>query len=440
MQALQALHQELDVPNAPRIQLHVQRGHGPRLARLLNAVARGRQRLDLGKIGGGAVDARRDHVQELAPQGLVPGHRARLEQHLQLPVARPPEIVLRGGRDRDDQFAGIALRAQPEVDPVAEALGRNCGQQACQPLGQLRGEVLVGRRYRPVGLALAGVDVHQVDVGAVVELGPAQLAQRDDGEAANDLPGAGIAQGAPETPDQLLPDMVMRGLDQHFSQAGKIPRGLGQGREAEQVPHRDPQHLVPLDACQLHRHCLVGSVSEERTDLRAQFAGDSGPLEIFRFQRPAQQFRMGEQQAGQVAAVAENCQRRVDRVAVKVVGTSAGGGPGRRTAAAAATRRADPAVSPRSAESARWRAQRGARRASQAAAARTRRCWTWEQPARAALRSIPAPPGDLREWHHGSSGCGGRRRTAHAQDVRIGLGRGGGAGRRDPAGEGQALA
>ena len=130
---------------------------------------------------GGAPHHRLDHLEVGAAEREVAGHRAGLEQGLELPGLGPLLVVAAVAGQGADQRALAALGAQVGVDRPDRALAGVVGADPHQVRGELgrgaqRGPVVGGLpRLQHGGL----VDEDHVDVGDVVELVAAALAHRD---------------------------------------------------------------------------------------------------------------------------------------------------------------------------------------------------------------------------------------------------------------------
>ena len=183
---LQPLHQELDVPDPPAAVLDVypapqaarprrrhRRGGGVRVAHPRD---RGRH---LG-VAEAAPDDRLQALQQPFPERDVAGDGATAQQRLHLPQSGAPLVVVHERRRAGDQFPRPAVRPQPQVHPVGVLLAGVRAQVLPQPGGE-RGGALP-----QAGLARV-VHRRQVDVRAVVELAPSQLAERQDRHAVAQL-------------------------------------------------------------------------------------------------------------------------------------------------------------------------------------------------------------------------------------------------------------
>src|SRR5439155_23848511 len=113
-----------------------------------------------------------------------PGRNAGLDQHLFFPIAGALGIVSLSAVLGDADFAQYAIGPQAEVHAIALPIGGVGGKQGDILIGDLLVKLFIGDARGTVGLAVAAVDEHQIDVGAIVQLLAAQFAERDHGEAA----------------------------------------------------------------------------------------------------------------------------------------------------------------------------------------------------------------------------------------------------------------
>ena len=151
---------------------------------LADALAGFTDRFDGAEIERALVDQRFDELEEGGAGLALSGGDARLDQHLLLPVAGALAVVKAGAFLGDGDLSQGSVGAEAQVDAIALALGGVAGEQGGVLVGHLLVEFLVGEHGGTVGLAIAAVDEHEVDIGAVVQLFAAQLAERDDAEAA----------------------------------------------------------------------------------------------------------------------------------------------------------------------------------------------------------------------------------------------------------------
>ena len=117
----------------------------------------------------------------VATQVQVAGHRAGLEQRLELPGLGPLLVVAAVAGQGAHQRPGGALGPQVGVDRPDRALAR-CGRSRSASGGRPAGWPPAGPATRRPAVEPALEDVDHVDVGDVVELVAAALAHRDHGE------------------------------------------------------------------------------------------------------------------------------------------------------------------------------------------------------------------------------------------------------------------
>ena len=170
-----------------------------------------------------------------APRSASPPANAGAQQGLRLPGRGPARVVAGVGLQRSHQRPVASLGAQVGVDPQRRIGGRG-GEHRPHPRDDALREPEV-IRTGPLGIGRR-VDEHDVGVGAVAGLHPAETSHRDDRDADGQA-GEALVGG----------DRVRRRL-----QRG-VEGGLGRGADrladaddvepAEQVGERDPQQLVP---------------------------------------------------------------------------------------------------------------------------------------------------------------------------------------------------
>ena len=173
---LQHLREHLDLADAAAADLDVAIEIG---LLALGALLEAEDLLERRMIEVAPVDERLDQLEEALAQLEVAGERPRLEQREALEGLAPGVVVLGVLPQRVGDVAAPAHRPQPQVDAVEIALVGELGQYLHQRAGELVEEAMVGVVVFVVGL----VDEDEVDVRAVVELAPAQLAHAEDDEA-----------------------------------------------------------------------------------------------------------------------------------------------------------------------------------------------------------------------------------------------------------------
>ena len=101
---------------------------------------------------------------------------------------------------------------------------------------------------RAVGLAIGGVDEHQVDVGAVVELAAAQLSERDDGHAALASFAVLADVGGNTVPQhELFADAFVTDVQNGVREMRHLFGGVGQRAQAQNVAQQDAQNLLAAE-------------------------------------------------------------------------------------------------------------------------------------------------------------------------------------------------
>src|SRR5450755_541771 len=94
---------------------------------------------------------------------------------------------------------------------------------------------------RAVGLSVPRIDEHQVDVGAIVQLAPAQLSERNHRQATLAVV---LAAGNSMTPDQLSADAVIAQIENCIRQIREFFRNLGKRAEAQYIAQHNAQDLL----------------------------------------------------------------------------------------------------------------------------------------------------------------------------------------------------
>ena len=319
--ALQALHQELDVADAPAVELHVQAGG---LGRSLPAAVRAdlfpriQRGLDGREIQLRPVHARQDAAQELARQRQVPGRVPRLDHGLQLPVVRHFRVVAQGPAQAHGGFALAALGAQPQVDAEDRALARHPRQQLRGLLRQPDEVFPVGNLRRAGRLAVA-VQEHQVHVRAVVQFVAAQFAQGEHGKGRlHQPPLRVVVAGRAVTLAQSGVGLAQRFRDEHVRERRDLSRDFGQGSDAQHVAQHDAHVLAALEARQGQRRVRLEGAGAEACQALLEVLARVRAVQVLLPRELLQQVRVLDQGLAQELAVGEDRQRVVDESAVPV--------------------------------------------------------------------------------------------------------------------------
>ena len=164
------------------------------------------------------------------PSAEVAGDRPGLEQGLELPGLGPALVVGAVARQGADQRTGLALRTQVGVDRPDRALAGVLGADLHQLRGELGGD--------PGGRGLVGTlrrleDVEHVDVGDVVQLVAAALAERDHRQ-----PGAARRPGPADRAIASAASSVPAARSDSSAAASSTPRWWARSRAASRVSSR----------------------------------------------------------------------------------------------------------------------------------------------------------------------------------------------------------
>ena len=153
-----------------------------------------------------------------------------------LPLAAMRLQVVLEHRQAGDRRPGVAVRTQREVDAKDEAVFGDLADQRVEAARHLREVLVRADRPRAVGLAVAFVDVDEIDVGRDVELARAELAHADDPEVD---PRAGVVVRHAEA-RVLVGERADEGdLERRFGKLGHRPRDVGERGTFLDVEHRE---------------------------------------------------------------------------------------------------------------------------------------------------------------------------------------------------------
>ena len=182
---MQQLHHEFDLADATGSQLDV-------LGQVAPLHLGGDQCLHLAKSLEGrvvevaAIDEGSQRVEKILAGSDVACDRPRLDPGVALPVTAFALEVLFHGAEAQRQSSGLAERAQAHVDAEGETLRGDVAKQLDQALSETQEPGFGVEWSRAVAAAgrFTGVAEHEVDVGAEVEFGAAELAQSEHRQAA----------------------------------------------------------------------------------------------------------------------------------------------------------------------------------------------------------------------------------------------------------------
>jgi hypothetical protein len=241
VEALEALDEELDIADAAGGELDVDFG-GAELAGgelFVDAEAGLGDSFDGSEVERRGIDERFDEGEESAAGGGVAGGDAGLDEHLELPVAAAGLVVSLGGIEGHDDFAVAAFGAEAEIDAVADAFGGVAAEEVGDEVGDLLRELFVGDGFGAGGVAIGGVEEDEVDVGAVVELFAAELADGEDGDRSA---GEAVALG-------VVGDGAAEGdVEDGVGEVGEFAGGFREIGEAADVAEEDAEEFAAAEA------------------------------------------------------------------------------------------------------------------------------------------------------------------------------------------------
>ena len=236
------VHEELDLADAPPPQLDVvARGsHGAVAVEVVDLLAHRADLLDRGEVEPLVPDERRQPLEEGRAGGQVAGNGAGLDEGGALPGAAEAEVVVEGEVHGDGRGGRGGVGAQAEVGAedvaVAGAGLEDAGQVARDP-------------QEAVALALAAGVAHpgrvveddEIDVGGVVQLAGAVLAEGEDEVSPAPVGGSGLVPlrglevAAFDPAQQEVRDRQAHGVVGHVRQQF---RALHDAADAEAVVDR----------------------------------------------------------------------------------------------------------------------------------------------------------------------------------------------------------
>ncbi|OPZ52178.1 MAG: hypothetical protein BWY91_02422 [bacterium ADurb.BinA028] len=194
---------------------------------------------------GCGIPQRVDQRGEGLPQAPVPGDRPGPQQRLELPGEGPPVVVdgIRG--EAAGQGPVLALRTQIGVEDERIRPGRRHEPHEFLDDGQT---LPMGGFVGHPGPGL--VDDHDIGVGRVAQLAPAEASHPDD-EHVHEQP----VLAPTDDPGRDL----QGGLDGRSGKVGESSPDLVRGELTGEIAEDDPQQFVPPQ-CPDRRHRLVGVV------------------------------------------------------------------------------------------------------------------------------------------------------------------------------------
>ena len=174
---LEELDGELDVPDPSAAALDLGELLAPTPDVLLEPDLGAADLVDRGLVEVARVHELADALDERGGEGQVARGGTRLDHRLAFPGGGLALVVGEGRSERSGERPGAAAGPKGEVDPERDPFGGRVGQI---------GDHVGSRRLGAVPARLIAMEQQEVDVARVVQLGAAQLPQRDDRVARRD--------------------------------------------------------------------------------------------------------------------------------------------------------------------------------------------------------------------------------------------------------------
>ncbi len=298
---LMRLDEELDLPDAAAAELHVARARRGIAQRHVDLAL---HRLEVGErpeVEVAAVDEGLELGEQRRAERAVARDHPRLEPRGALPRLPPALVVRERGRPRHGNRPLAAPGPEPQVDAEAEPVGGDLGEGAGHLLAHSGGELAHGATSRQ--LAVARIDVDEVDVGAVIELAAAELAHAEHGEAG--ILGMPLRQ----QPRANAPE---RRLDERLGERRELAHRLVHGGEPDQVAAADAHELAPVVAAE--RGCKLGAPERAGRPRSGERRGVLGHVPAgdgeHRLEQRGPAFSLGRKHGGEPGAPPEDAQQR----------------------------------------------------------------------------------------------------------------------------------
>ncbi len=241
---LQRLHDELDLADTARPELHVAREIAP-LHFAFDEALHFAQRLEHAEIEIAAIDERPHGARLDLDVGVCRGDRARLHPGVALPCAAVAQEIILERRKPRDQGSAVTERTQAHVDPENESVDRARVEEANQRLTEPREEFLVRNRARAVGVTELGEQEHEIDVGGEIELAATELAHADHHEWLRRARGPARRT---EAGDETRRRVAARRFDRGIGEGRKFREGFLDPGPAGKIAPRDAHHFAAAPA------------------------------------------------------------------------------------------------------------------------------------------------------------------------------------------------
>ncbi len=329
VQALQTLHDEFDIANSAGGEFHVPECGviaGLRIAAQLarNFFARANDRAKRDEIKFRAIDKRLHFADKFISGDDVARGTARLDEHLQFPLARRSAIVGKRGFNAGGENPFAALWAKAQVDTEESAVAGHLGEKFRNALRETHKEfgICCGAEAAAGGGAIAAVNKHQVDVGTVVKFLAAKFSEGENREPRiYELAfGIGGLRQSVIVFEFLFAD-AQRGIEQNVGKLRKFEGGVGQRGDAENIAQSDAQIFAALEAREDQRGRKIKRSGGEAREFFVQIFGplhaiNGGGADAGGAVEPENQFWLMKKHVAEIAAVTEDCEQMKQRARI----------------------------------------------------------------------------------------------------------------------------
>ena len=176
--------------------------------------------------GAGNPPQRGHPVAQRSAVGIRAGvHDPRFDPGVAFPLAALGDEIVFQRVERADQRAGIAIRAQPHIDPENLAIGGQVAERTDHPLAESGKEIVVFDTFLAVGVAFFRVHKNVINVGRNIQFASTQLAHADDQQA---LRQPGFVERFAIRGNELAVVIVEREVGGDIGEQGHALHDLGQ--------------------------------------------------------------------------------------------------------------------------------------------------------------------------------------------------------------------
>ena len=303
---LVGLHDELDLADAARPELHVV-AQVAALDLARDQLLHPAQRLEHAEVQVAAIDEGTQDVAVDLVESARTVHRPCLDVGIALPVAPVLLQVVLERIEAHHRGARVAERAQPQVHAVDEAFVGPRAEELRQAPPDADEVLLVRERSQPVGFAVLRKEQNEVDVGGEVELAAAELAHAEHEQ----FELASVGAAGPAVPcRESLGRADTRRMDARVGEQRELAQHGLDVREAREVAPGDSNHPAAPKATQgIHERAVIGERIEVRGELAFERVRADRLVEPAGCAEPRQQGRIAQAGIGhEIAACPDHGQ------------------------------------------------------------------------------------------------------------------------------------